>query len=207
LRILVAAALWALPSPSAAESGALPPEQAEAAIESLHRVLLEAMQDADELGFEGRLERIHPTVAELYDFGFMAEKSVGLGWRKLDEPARAQLVDAFSRLAIATYAARFDGFNGERFETLGVQQATHGTLLVKSRIVRGNGEIVALDYRLRPVDGEWRVIDVFLNGTVSELALRRAEYSGVLKREGFDGLMRALEEKIAAQAEGGDTTS
>jgi phospholipid transport system substrate-binding protein len=78
---------------------------------------------------------------------------------------------------------------------------------VKSRIVRGNGEIVALDYRLRPVDGEWRVIDVFLNGTVSELALRRAEYSGVLKREGFDGLMRALEEKIAAQAEGGDTTS
>ena len=206
LRILVVAALWALPSPSAAEPGLPPPEQAEAGIESLHRVLLAAMREADELGFEGRLEQIRPTVATLYDFGFMAEKSIGLGWRQLDEPERARLVDAFSRLAIATYAARFDGFNGERFETMGVQQATHGTLLVKSQIVRGNGETVALDYRLRPLDGEWRVIDVFLNGTVSELALRRAEYSGVLKREGFDGLMRALEETIAAQAEGGEAT-
>lgn len=206
--LLLVAALWpALPSPSAAEPAQPPPEQAEAAVESLHGVLLAAMRDAEALGFEGRLEQIRPAVAGLYDFPFMAEKSVGLGWRQLDEPERARLVDAFSRLAIATYAARFDGWNGERFEHLGVQTATHGTLLVKARIVRGNGEIVALDYRLRPVDGQWRVIDVFLDGTVSELALRRAEYSGVLKRDGFDGLMRALEEKIAAQAQGGDETS
>ncbi len=204
---LVAVLCLTLPGRSAAESSPPPPEQAEAAIESLHGVLLSAMRDAASLGFDGRLEQIRPAVAELYDFDFMAEKSVGLGWRQLDETQRARLVDAFSRLAIATYAARFDGWNGERFEALGVQTATHGTLLVKSRIVRGNGETVALDYRLRPVDGEWRVIDVFLNGTVSELALRRAEYSGVLKREGFDGLIRALEEKIAAQAQGGDETS
>jgi len=205
--LLVAALCLALPSPSSAEPSQPPPEQAEAAIESLHGVLLSAMRDADALGFDGRLEQIRPAVAGLYDFDFMAEKSVGLGWRQLDAAERTRLVDAFSRLAIATYAARFDGWNGERFEILGVQTATHGTLLVKSRIVRGNGENVALDYRLRPVDGEWRVIDVFMNGTVSELALRRAEYSGVLKREGFDGLMSALEEKIAAQAQGGDETS
>ncbi len=205
--VLVAAAWLAVPGPTAAEPGQPPPEQAEAAVASLHDVLLAAMRDADALGFEGRLEQIRPVVAGLYDFEFMAEKSVGLGWRQLDEPERTRLVDAFSRLAIATYAARFDGWKGERFENLGVQTATHGTLLVKSRIVRGNGETVALDYRLRPVGGEWRVIDVFLNGTVSELALRRAEYSGVLKRDGFDGLMRALEEKIAAQAQGGDETS
>lgn len=205
--VLVAALGLALPSAGAAESGQPPPEQAEAAVESLHAVLLAAMRDADALGFTGRLEKIRPVVAGLYDFAFMAEKSVGLGWRQLDEPERARLVDAFAQLAIATYAARFDGYGGERFEQLGVQTATHGTLLVKSRIVRGNGEIVELDYRLRPVDGEWRIIDVFLNGTVSELALRRAEYSGVLKRDGFDGLMRALEEKIGAQAQGGDETS
>lgn len=199
--------MLALPASAATVPAPLPPGQAEADIESLHRVLLATMQKADELGFEGRVEQIRPALSGLYDFQFMAEKSVGLGWRQLDEAERKQLVDGFSRLAIATYAARFDGWNGERFETLGVQTATHGTLLVKTRIVRGNGEIVELDYRLRPLDGAWRVIDVFLNGTVSELALRRAEYSGVLKRDGFDGLMRALEAKIAAQAQGGAATS
>lgn len=205
---LLVAAWLVLPTPGIAEEGGTPaPERAEAAIERLHDVLLATMREAEELGFQGRLERIRPAVTELYDFGFMAEKSVGLGWRQLDAPAREQLIDAFSQLAIATYAARFDGWNGERFETLGFQAATHGTLLVRSQILRGNGETVALDYRLRPVAGEWRVIDVFLNGTVSELALRRAEYSGVLRREGFDGLLRALEEKIAAQGLGGDASS
>jgi phospholipid transport system substrate-binding protein len=186
------------------EIAAAPPPVAAAreGIEELHATLLGVMKEADALGFQGRLERIRPVLLHLYDFAFMAEKSVGLGWRDLDESGRARLVDAFSRLAIATYAARFDGYDGARFETLGVQPASHDTVLVKTRIVRGSGETVALDYRMRAVEGSWRIIDVFMNGTVSELALRRAEYSGVLKRQGFDALLEAIEQKIAAQERG-----
>ena len=204
----LAAGLAAILLLAAARTGADPapadPSAATTAIEGLHAALLDAMKRAKELGFEGRLARIGPALHDRYDFAFMAEKSVGSGWKRLDEAQRAQLVDAFGRLATATYAARFDGWDGERFETLGTEPATHDTLLVKTQIVRGNGEKVPLDYRMRPTDGGWRIIDVFLNGTVSELALRRAEYSSVLRREGFDALIAALEEKIAAQARGGD---
>lgn len=189
--------------PAPADPAAAPSaDAAVASIERLHETLLGAMREADALGFSGRYERIQPVLEEVYDFPFMAEKSVGLGWRELDEAARARLVDAFSRLAIATYAARFDRHDGARFETLGVQPASHGTMLVKTRIVRGSGETVALDYRLRADAERWRIIDVFMNGTVSELALRRSEYSGVLRREGFDALLQAIEQKIAAQERG-----
>jgi phospholipid transport system substrate-binding protein len=198
----IAALLLAGAPAGASEPGGPPLDEATAAIGQLHEVLLEVMKDAEALGFPGRLGRIRPTLLDLYDFPFMAEKSVGLGWRQLDDAGRSRLVDAFSRLAIATYAARFDSYDGARFETLGVQDATHGTSLVKTRIVRGSGETVALDYRMRVVDGRWRIIDVFLNGTVSELALRRSEYSGVLKREGFDALLQAIEQKIASQERG-----
>jgi phospholipid transport system substrate-binding protein len=206
LAALGAALLLAGPA-GAAETppaGTAAPDDAAAAqaIERLHEVLLGVMKEADALGFPGRLERIRPVLIDLYDFPFMAEKSVGLGWRQLDEAARGRLVDAFSRLAIATYAARFDRHDGARFETLGVQPASHGTVLVKTRIVRTSGETVALDYRMRAEDGRWRIIDVFMNGTVSELALRRSEYSGVLKREGFDALLQAIEQKIAQQERG-----
>jgi len=205
LAALSAALLLGWAAPAAAEPQAPPPDaDAGAAIEKLHEVLLGVMKEAGPLGFSGRLERIRPVLLDLYDFPFMAEKSVGLGWRQLDEPARARLVDAFSRLAIATYSARFDRYDGARFETLGVQPATHGTVLVKTRIVRGSGETVALDYRMRAQAGQWRIIDVFMNGTVSELALRRSEYSGVLKREGFDALVQAIEQKIAAQERGAE---
>jgi phospholipid transport system substrate-binding protein len=60
-----------------------------------------------------------------------------------------------------------------------------------------NEDDVQLNYRLIEKNGEWRVIDVYLNGTVSELALRRSEYSSALKREGFDELLASIETKIA----------
>lgn len=197
-----AAAAESAAAPVPAPAAAPPEAAATAGIEKLHETLLGVMKEASALGFTGRLERIRPVLLDLYDFPFMAEKSVGLGWRDLDDAERTRLVDAFSRLAIATYAARFDRWDGARFETLGVQPASAGTVLVKTRIVRGNGEAVALDYRMRADAGQWRIIDVFMNGTVSELALRRSEYSGVLKRSGFDALLQAIEQKIAAQERG-----
>ena len=56
--------------------------------------------------------------------------------------------------------------------------------------------MVQLNYRLRSVDGDWKIIDVYLNGTVSELALRRSEYSSLIKRQGFKALLVALDERI-----------
>jgi phospholipid transport system substrate-binding protein len=171
-------------------------------VDRLYDALLGVMRRADELGFEGRRERLEPVLETTFDFPFMAEKSAGRYWKSLDEAQRQQLVDALSRLAIATYAARFSGFDGERFETLGQESATFGTVLVKTHIVQGDGQTVALDYRLRRLDdGDWRIIDVFLDGTVSELALRRAEYTSVIKRDGFDALLEALDEKANDQGD------
>jgi phospholipid transport system substrate-binding protein len=72
---------------------------------------------------------------------------------------------------------------------------------VRSRLVESDGEVIQLNYRLRPVDGKWKIIDVYLNGTVSELALRRSEYSSLIQREGFDSLLVALNQKIDNLAE------
>ena len=65
-----------------------------------------------------------------------------------------------------------------------------------TKIVVPDDEDVHLNYRLRQVDGEWRIIDIYLNGTISELALRRSEYSSVLKREGFEKLLTTLNDKV-----------
>jgi phospholipid transport system substrate-binding protein len=77
-----------------------------------------------------------------------------------------------------------------------VEPATYGTVLVHTRLDEPNDEGVALDYRLRMVDGQWRIIDIYLNGTVSELALRRSEYSALIQREGFEALLAKLDERI-----------
>ena len=81
--------------------------------------------------------------------------------------------------------------------TLGEEEAARDTRMVLTKIIVPKDEDVELNYRVMKRNGTWRVIDVYLNGTVSELALRRSEYSSALKREGFEELVASIETKIA----------
>jgi len=169
----------------------------EAVVEEFHVALIGIMRDAGELGFDGRCDRLAEAMGDLFDIPFMAQKSVGRYWKTATPEERERLVATFKRFSVSNYAGNFDGYDGETFETQDVVESTHGTKLVRTRLLLGDGEVVQLNYRLRPVEGRWKIIDVYLNGTVSELALRRSEYSSLIKREGFDSLLVALNEKIA----------
>jgi phospholipid transport system substrate-binding protein len=68
---------------------------------------------------------------------------------------------------------------------------------VLSRIVKASGEPVPLDYVFTETSSGWRAVDIYLQGTISELAIYRSEFASVLNREGYDGLIRRIEEKIA----------
>lgn len=189
---LLAATLLLSPAPAARSDAGAPV----AGIERLNAALLDVMHRADELGFEGRREVLTPTIRECFDLPYMAAKATGRHWRELEDRDRARMVDRFSRMTLATYASRFDGYEGEKFEILGEEPSVQGTVLVRSRIAPADEEPVELTYRLHTTPQGWRIIDVFLQGTVSELALRRSDYTSVIKRDGFDALIEGLDGKI-----------
>jgi phospholipid transport system substrate-binding protein len=172
-------------------------------VDALHEILISVMKDAKTLGYGGRFERLEPVINELFDIPFMAEKSIGRYWKTIDEENRARLLATFERFTVANYAGRFTGYSGQFFETSKEEASKYGTVLVYSRLVSEDGEIIQLNYRLRPAkDDGWRIIDVLLNGTISELALRRSEYSSLIQREGFTALMSALNKRIDDLAAG-----
>lgn len=186
--------------PAATRADAVQAETPSQVVETLHATLLEVMKDATALGYQGREAKLTPVLKEILDIPFMAEKSVGRHWKTTGEEERARLLETFTRFTIANYAGRFEGYSGQQFETLREEPSLRGTVLVHSRLVEKGADPVQLNYRLRQVDGSWKVIDIYLNGTVSEIALRRSEYSSLIRREGFDALLAALDEKIAELA-------
>jgi phospholipid transport system substrate-binding protein len=166
-------------------------------VEALHGSLLDIMMSADALGFEGRRDYITPVMEESYDMALIARASTGRYWRRASDDQKRRIIEAITRLSITIYAARFAGFSGEQFRTLSDEPAPRGTVLVKTEIVKSDGDKVALNYLMRETAGEWRIIDVYLDGVYSEIALKRADYAGILKRAGFDGLFAEIEKKIA----------
>jgi len=195
LRCLVVAAMaaLALPSVGLAEPDATP----EGVVDSFHDVLIDVMKNAAVLGYQGRAQKLAPVIAETFDVPFMARTSIGRYWQEASESERERFVDTFKRFMIANYAGQFDGYSGQSFETLGKEPARMDTVVVKTRLINPGDENVELGYRMREVNGKWKVLDVYLDGTVSELALRRSEFSSIVKRESFDALIAAIDAKIA----------
>ena len=191
---LAAGALLSVVCLSGVLAAAREPQQV---IERLHTSLLEVMQNADELGYEGRYERLEPVLERSYDFPFMIRIALGSTWRELDERQRAELTELFTDMSVANYAARFDGYGGERFEILGEEPGPRDAVLVQSRIVRPDEEPIELNYLLREFADGWRIIDVLLDARYSELARQRAEFAAVLRSGGVPDLLATLERKIA----------
>ncbi|NIA69842.1 hopanoid biosynthesis protein HpnM [Pelagibius litoralis] len=177
-------------------------ESASAPVERLNTALLETMQSAKTLGYQGRYDQLAPELREVFDFATMARITLGRHWRDLKPPQQEAFTAAFGDFSIAVFADRFDGFSGERFEVLGEQPARRGAVLVRNQIVKSDGEAVPINYLARPgTDGDgWRLVDILLDAKYSELAARRSEYSGIVEREGIDALIAALKEKTAGYA-------
>jgi phospholipid transport system substrate-binding protein len=191
--------------PGAASSTPAAPaasDDAVQAIDELHAALLDVMKNAQALGYEGRAAKLKPVIPRYFDVAFMAEKSVGQYWKSATEAERQRYLEAFLRFMVANYAGQFDGYTGQSFETLGEDPARMDTKIVRTKLIDPGDEDVELNYRMHQVDGSWKIIDVYLDGTVSELALRRSEFSGIVKRESFDALITALDQKIAKLAAG-----
>ena len=193
--LLLAAGL--LPLPALAQ-GSSPT----AVVEGFHAVLLEIMRNAQRLGVRGRVQRLRPAMEQAFNLPAMTRISIGPPWTQLQPAEQQALVRAFSEWSIATFAGRFDGYAGESFQIQGENALQSGDRLVRTQLVRPNDEPVALNYLMRDSGGAWRVVDVYLSGTVSELASRRAEFATLLREGGPARLEAELRRRTEALTRG-----
>ena len=175
---------------------AAPDEPATAPVETLHHALIETMKAGARHDAASRARSLAPVVRGVFDFTRLSRIVLGRYWGRLESGQRARMADAFARYTTASYAARFDAWSGERFETTGTRALKRGRVAVRAVLHLAGGGTVRLDYVLRPGQDGWRIVNVVAEG-VSELALRRAEYDTVMAADGFEGLIDRIERRTA----------
>jgi len=193
LQRLAAALMLLLPLAAAPAATAAEPRQV---VETLDQALLDAMKNADSLGFRGRYQKLEPVLDQAFNLPLMARISVGTDWATLKPDQQQKVIDAFRRLSITTYAARFNGYSGETFQAVDAKPVSGGDQVVDTKLVRNGADPVPLNYRLRANGANWQIIDVYLNGTISQLANYRSEFGATLRSGGGDALVKLIEGKI-----------
>jgi phospholipid transport system substrate-binding protein len=163
-------------------------------VQGLYDVLLVTMKNGRTLGQSGRFTQLEPVIRRTFDIAAMARLSVGPSWASLSEGQRQQATESFARYISAIYADRFDSYAGQKLQVTGEQPAAAG-VMVRSEIIKANGEPVKIDYLMRRNGEGWLISDIYLDGAISEVATRRSEFAAILRNEGIDGLIAALNRK------------
>jgi phospholipid transport system substrate-binding protein len=160
-------------------------------VRALYDALLNTMKNGRTLGQSGRFVQLDPVIRRSFDIAEMARLALGRSWAGLNDAQRHEMIESYGRYVSAIYADRFDGYAGQQLEVTG-EEATQLGVIVRSRIVKANGEPVKVDYAMRHAGDGWLISDIYLDSAISEVATRRSEFAATLKNEGIDGLVAAL---------------
>jgi phospholipid transport system substrate-binding protein len=164
-------------------------------VHGFYDTLLATMRNGPTLGQSGRYARLAPVVDRVFDVPSMTRLAIGPSWATLPPTQQQQLINAFGHYIAATYADQFDSYSGQQLQVTG-ERPYNFDVIVQTKIVKSDGDTTAIDYLMHPYQGSWRISDVYLDGTISQVAIQRSEFHSILRREGVDGLVMALNRKV-----------
>ena len=168
-------------------------DPAAAKIESFNAAVIKTLQAGHAAGAAGRAKVVGPAVEQTFDLAYMTRVAVGPDWAKMSADDQSALLKAYSRYAVANWAKNFDNYSGQKLELNGPVIDRGGDKLVKTKLTGPGASPVTLDYRMRDTGMGWRVIDVFYNGGISQIATQRSDFMSTLQSGGAKALVAKLD--------------
>lgn len=169
-----------------------------APVTALDDALLAAMKLAQAgTSIPARAAALTPVVQQTYDLQTVTQNSVGFLWATLPAAQQTQLVDLFTQFTAASYASQFSGYGGERFALLAGEKSLGSAKVVETQIVPATGDATELDYVVTPGAQGWRITDVLLGGSISQVAVHESDFSALVTSGDASALIAALKSKIA----------
>jgi len=180
--------VFAFAAPAAAAD-----DPAVATVQGFYDNLLDSMKGGKSLGVQGRYNKMRPAVEQAFDIGTMVKFAVGPDWASASPDDQKSLAEAFARMTAAQYAGNFDSFNGEKFVVDPNVQVRGTDHYVSSKLVTKDQSVVFI-YRVRQFGSSWKIIDILLDGSISQLNVYRSDFAATIKAGGAAALVKKIDE-------------
>jgi phospholipid transport system substrate-binding protein len=177
---------------AAATVSAQPADPAVAQVRTLSDALLKSMKAGKGLSAAERYKSLEPVIEQTFALPLMTRVAAGPDWQNFTSEQQKDAIAAFARFTVANYAFNFNDYDGQTFAVDSTARSRGQDSLVQSRIVSSHGTSTSLVYRMREVDGTWRILDVYSDG-VSALTLRRTDFAAALAAGGPPELITYLQ--------------
>jgi phospholipid transport system substrate-binding protein len=171
-----------------------------APVEAIDAGLIAAMKSGSAgADFAARNAALTPVVAQSYDLPTVTQNSVGFLWSTLPAAQQQKLIELIGQFTTTSYAAQFNKFSGESFTVLPAEKPLGQGFIIQTKLIPGGGgDPGELDYVVHNTPQGWRITDVLLGGTISQVALHASDFASLVNSGDASKLITALQSKIAA---------
>ena len=120
---------------------------------------------------------------------------IGKEWVNVDQIKREKLIRVFEEFITRNTIQRFKKIKRVKFFIDGKKSLGNNIVMVKTLVEVNATEKFQINYLLNKKKNTWKIFDVLLAGTISEIATKKSDFSSSLKNGGIDNLIKALEKK------------
>ncbi len=189
--LALAGGLMMAPAALAADSDAIAP------VSALDAALIVTMKSGlAGKKFQTRYDALAPVVKQTYDLPEVTKNSVGLLWSTLPASQQSELIDLFTQFTVSSYVSQFNSYSGQTLTVIPPVKALGQKKIVETKLSSDDGG-VELDYVVAYTDHAWKIDDVLLNGTISQVAVHASDFASLVKSGDASQLISALKTKIA----------
>ena len=186
--------LFTLMTPLALQAEEMPSPQVEmtSTVDSIIAIVESNPADSQK---DSRRAKLRELINPRFNFAEMSRRALGTNWNDITEAEQKDFVAVFSNLLARTYLSKIETVKKGMVEV--VSESVELPKAVVKTKVESKGDTFPIDYKLLLEEGHWKVYDVIVEN-IGLVANYRNEFSGIIRKDGFTGLMIKLREKNAA---------
>jgi phospholipid transport system substrate-binding protein len=170
-------------TPAAESAYAAVSDPAAIQVQTLTAALLKSMRAGPAVSMTERYRDLEPVIEQVFALPLMVHLAVGSQWSNFSPEQQQTLIAAFRRYTTANWAYNFREFDGQKFEIDDTVLSRGEEKIVRTQLISPHDTPTTLLYRMREVNGTWKIVDV-ISGGVSELTLRRSDFAAALASGG-----------------------
>lgn len=165
-----------------------------APIQRFYGTLLTIMRAGRTAPFTQRFDTLAPALEQALNLQAILQIAVGFAWPTFPPSQQSVLLTAFRHYTVASWVSNFDSYSGQRLVVLPQLRSIGQSQVVHTQIVKADGSSSVIDFVMRPAGSVWMATDVLLDGTISQVAVLRSDFLGLVGR-GPSALAENLEQK------------